>query len=125
MYPMMAVSQRGFVSFVLPATYDPLGPVACASRKYLAPIKSSCYFCPFGSVDRWRWLYEHHPELYAKAMALEEHSKHFPAQRLTDQAFRERTDLSLRALGEVFRSGGKLPAPPAVEQQPCGAECMT
>jgi hypothetical protein len=87
--------------------------------------KSSCFFCPFGSLDRWRWLYENHPDLYSKAMALEEHSKHFPAQRLTDQAFRERTDISLRSLAEIFRDGDQLPVLPAVEQGLCGAECMT
>jgi hypothetical protein len=89
------------------------------------PPKSACFFCPFSSLDRWKWLYEAHPDLYARAMALEEHSKHFPSQRLTDQAFRERTDVSLRSLAEIFRTGASLPAPPAVDQPPCGAECMT
>ena len=89
------------------------------------PQRSSCFFCPFNSVDRWRWLHETHPDLFDKAMALEEHSKHFPSQRLTDQAFRERTDISLRSLAEVFADGRPVPAQPAVEQQPCGAECGT
>lgn len=89
------------------------------------PPKSSCYFCPFGSLGRWKWLYETHPDLYEKAMALEERSKHFPAQRLSDQAFRERTDISLRTLSELFRTGAELPVLPMAEQQPCGAECMT
>ena len=89
------------------------------------PPRSSCFFCPFNSVDRWRWLYENHPELYEKAIALEERSKHFPTQRLTDQAFRKRTDVSLRSLAEIFASGDPLPTLPAVEQQPCGAECAT
>lgn len=89
------------------------------------PQRSSCFFCPFNSVDRWRWLYETHPDLFEKAIALEENSKHFPSQRLTDQAFRERTDISLRSLADIFASGGALPALPAVEQQPCGAECGT
>jgi len=89
------------------------------------PQRSSCFFCPFNSVDRWRWLYETHPDLYDKAIALEERSKHFPSQRLTDQAFRDRTEISLRTLGEVFADGRPMPALPAVEQQPCGAECGT
>lgn len=89
------------------------------------PPRSACYFCPFNSAERWLWLYENHPDLYAKAMALEEHSKHFPSQRLTDQAFRERTDLSLRTLAEIFHNGQEPSVLPAVEQQPCGAECMT
>jgi len=89
------------------------------------PPKSACFFCPFGTLDRWRWLYATHPDLYEKAMALEERSKHFPAQRLADQAFRERTDISLRTLAELFRDGTPLPVLPAIEQPPCGAECMT
>ena len=89
------------------------------------PQRSSCFFCPFNSVDRWRWLYETHPDLYSKAIALEERSKHFPSQRLTDQAFRKKTDISLRSLAEIFAEGGPMPAMPAVEQQPCGAECGT
>ena len=89
------------------------------------PQRSSCYFCPFNSVDRWRWLYETHPDLFERAVALEEHSKHFPSQRLTDQAFREQTDVSLRSLAEIFADGRPLPVLPAVEQQPCGAECGT
>ena len=89
------------------------------------PPRSSCYFCPFNSVDRWRWLHQNHPELYEKAIALEERSKHFPSQRLTDQAFRTRTDLSLRILAKVFANGDPLPALPSLDQQPCGAECDT
>lgn len=87
------------------------------------PVKSGCFFCPFNSLDRWRWLYKEHPELYARAIKLEEHSKHFPEQRLTDQVFRNRAKLTLRELGEAFESGSV-----AVLDQPeipCGGECMT
>ncbi len=82
------------------------------------PPKRSCFFCPFGSLDRWRWLRQTHPDLYAKAVALEEHSKHFPAQRLADQAFRNRTDITLRSLGEIFDRGEDLPMAMDVEQRP-------
>ena len=90
------------------------------------PPRSSCFFCPFNSADRWLWLHDNHPDLYARAVALEERSRHFPSQRLTDQAFRKRADISLRTLGRVFDGGGSMPAGPAmVDQQPCGAECDT
>jgi Phosphoadenosine phosphosulfate reductase family len=89
------------------------------------PPKSSCFFCPFGSLDRWRWLHETHPDLYAKAMELEEHSKHFPSQRLTDQAFRHNTNLSLRTLAAMFEEGTTLPVLADDAEPPCGAECMT
>lgn len=89
------------------------------------PPKSSCFFCPFGSLDRWRWLYETHPDLYEKAIALEEHSKHFPTQRLTDQAFRHKTEVSLRSLAETFSRGDPLPVITGPEDGPCEGYCMT
>ena len=89
------------------------------------PPKSACFFCPFSSVARWRWLYEDHPNLYQKAMDLEENGKHFPAQRLTNIAFRDRLDVSLRTLGEHFSKGTALPMVEHTEEAPCGAECMT
>lgn len=87
------------------------------------PVKSGCFFCPFNSMDRWRWLYETHPDLYQKAMALEENSKHFPSQRLTDQVFRERAKITLRELPLIFESRRLLAT--QAHEAPCGAECMT
>ncbi len=69
------------------------------------PKKSGCFFCPFNSKGRWRWIYENHNELYQKAVALEENSKHFPSQRLTDQVFRQRANVTLRELAESFERG--------------------
>ena len=89
------------------------------------PPRSACFFCPFNSVERWRQLRREHPDLYDKAIALEEHSKHFPSQRLTDQAFRNRADISLRTLGRMLDDGDKLPALAPAGGEPCGAECMT
>ena len=60
------------------------------------PVKSGCFFCPFSTFDRWKWLYHTHPDLYDKAIVLEENSKHFPDQRLTDQVFRKRASVTLR-----------------------------
>jgi hypothetical protein len=87
------------------------------------PVKSGCFFCPFNSIGRWRWLYENHPDLYDKAMALEENSKHFPSQRLADQVFRVRANVTLRQLRDILKSEPYLPVDE--EQLPCGAECMT
>jgi hypothetical protein len=87
------------------------------------PVRSGCFFCPFNSARRWRWLHERHPDLYEQALVLEENSKHFPAQRLTDQVFRERASVPLRQLREVLTMGGPLPEDDV--QSPCGGECMT
>lgn len=87
------------------------------------PVKSGCYFCPFNSMGRWKWLLEDHPELFEKAIGLEEHSKHFPNQRLTDQVFRERAVVTLRELGQLLEAGGHVPLKDM--ESPCGGECMT
>ncbi|WUH01926.1 phosphoadenosine phosphosulfate reductase [Streptomyces violaceus] len=36
------------------------------------PPKSSCFFCPFRTVDAWRHQRRHEPELFAVSMRLEE-----------------------------------------------------
>ncbi len=36
------------------------------------PPKSSCFFCPFRTVDAWRQQRQAEPELFARAVALEE-----------------------------------------------------
>ena len=87
------------------------------------PVKSGCFFCPFNNIDRWGWLYEEHRDLFDKAVALEENSKHFPSQRLTDQVFRNRSKIPLRVLGDQFAAG--IRAIPAFTEVPCGAECHT
>jgi len=86
-----------------------------ASEGLPIPVKSGCYLCPFNTVERWYQIYEKHPDLYFKAMALEEVSKHFPKQRLTK--------LTLRGLlNEGFNGRSKLEQP---FERPCGAYCMT
>jgi len=87
------------------------------------PVKSGCYFCPFNSMGRWRWLREKHPDLFEKAVSLEENSKHFPSQRLTDQVYRERAVITLRELGVLLEAGDSLPLKDI--ESPCGGECMT
>ena len=86
------------------------------------PEKSGCYFCPFNSTQRWKWLLETHPRLYEKAIDLEEHSKHFPSQRLTDQIYRDNALVTLRELKSRLNSDtqdvGESP------DTPCGGECM-
>lgn len=78
------------------------------------PVKSGCYFCPFQDIGRWQELYDKHPELFEKAMELEESSKHFPDQRLNVH--------TLRSLREGrFQLGMPLPT---LSDEPCGAYCV-
>ena len=125
----MKDSQVNYVTNIFPLIDRDITRAGCIEIIQQAdlpvPPRSSCYFCPFNSVDRWRWIYDNHPELYEKAIALEENSKHFPSQRLTDQAFRERTDVSLRTLANIFANNGPLPSRPAIDNQQCGGACDT
>lgn len=87
------------------------------------PEKSGCYFCPFNSAERWAWLHSTHPDLFQRSIELEEHSKHFPSQRLTDQVYRERATVTLRELGQLISTNGRMPE--ASELSPCDGACMT
>ena len=87
------------------------------------PEKSGCFFCPFNSTQRWRDLLEHYPSLVDKGIALEENSKHFPNQRLTDQVFRERHRVTLREYRKRLTQGKEAVDVP--EGQACGGYCMT
>jgi 3'-phosphoadenosine 5'-phosphosulfate sulfotransferase (PAPS reductase)/FAD synthetase len=87
------------------------------------PVKSGCFFCPFNSAERWAWLNRAHPSLYKKAIRLEESSKHFPSQRLTDQVFRTREKVTLREFRARLRRKSTVPSEPVMV--PCGGECMT
>ncbi len=79
-----------------------------------APAKSGCYFCPFNTEERWRYIWRNHRDLYLKAMRLEEQSKHFPRQKLHK--------LTLRVLRHDFRNTKEIAQN---SEQPCGAYCMT
>jgi hypothetical protein len=80
------------------------------------PVKSGCWFCPFNNAERWRWLHDTHPDLYSKAVELEESSKHFPRQLLSDQMFRPKPAVPLRDLPMVPRMN-------LGDSAPCGADC--
>ena len=87
------------------------------------PEKSGCFFCPFNSTERWKQLLDRHPGLFEKAIALEEHSKHFPNQRLTDQVFRKRDRVTLREYRTRLEGGTDAVQIP--EGMECGGDCMT
>lgn len=42
---------------------------------YAVPPKSACFFCPYQSDRRWIGTKRKHPELFAKAVALDEHAR--------------------------------------------------
>jgi hypothetical protein len=87
------------------------------------PEKSGCYFCPFNSTERWQHLLSRYPDLFEKAISLEEQSKHFPGQRLTDQMFREKYQITLREYREQLIHGKEVALIP--EGAACGGYCMT
>jgi len=44
-------------------------------EKINIPCKSGCYFCPFQNKERWRVLYFTHPNLFLKAIRLEDNAR--------------------------------------------------
>ena len=41
---------------------------------YIVPVKSGCFFCPYGTQPYWKGLKRDHPELYEKAKAMQDNS---------------------------------------------------
>lgn len=78
------------------------------------PVKSGCYFCPFNNIERWTELFKAHPELFKKAMELEENGKHMPKQRLAP--------MTLRVLQDNLKNNESLSV--IQTDSPCGSECM-
>ena len=57
------------------------------------------------------------------AIALEENSKHFPSQRLTDQSFRNNESITLRSYRKVINAASHIETIP--EGSDCSGYCMT
>lgn len=79
-----------------------------------APPRSGCFFCPFNSLSRWHEIHDKHPDLFYKAMVLEENSKHYPKQKLTR--------LSLKHLQDSFESQRTLQD--FTVRKVCASECI-
>jgi hypothetical protein len=116
----MKRSRETYITSLFPLIDERLGRADCVkiieSAGLPVPVKSGCYFCPFNTLERWSELYRHHPELYQKALNLEEGSKHFPKQTLTPR--------TLRVLRREIRSG-KISLTEGRSDGPCGAYCMS
>jgi hypothetical protein len=116
----MKRSREPYISSLFPLVDERLNRQDCVDIIQAAglpvPVKSGCYFCPFNNTDRWAELYRSHPDLYQKALALEESSKHFPNQRLAP--------VTLRVLRKQIRSGA-IGSPLEQSDGPCGAYCMS
>ena len=126
-FERMKTSRVGYITNIYPLIDTKVTRQACIEaiqeEGLPVPVKSGCYFCPFNSLSRWQWLYEQHPDLYDNAIALEEHSKHFPAQLLTDQVFRDKAHIPLRQLPAHFRRCDVDNTESTIGI--CGGECMT
>jgi hypothetical protein len=55
----------------VPAYYNPIPFEVDGKRGVYSRSRSGCYFCFFQQKIEWVWLYEQHPDLYAKAMEFE------------------------------------------------------
>lgn len=120
----MKDSRANYVTNLYPLVDAKIDRIKCANiireEGLPLPVKSGCFFCPFNNMERWQWLYENHPELYRRAILLEEQSKHFPRQHLAEPA----NGATLRVLSKLFKRHEKLPILTQT-YSPCGGECMT
>lgn len=64
-------------SIGIPAYYEKLPFKSNGEQGYYARSRSGCYFCFFQQKIEWVWLYEQHPELFAKAMEYENEKEGF------------------------------------------------
>jgi len=55
----------------VPAYYKPIVFEVDGKKGTYNRSRSGCYFCFFQQKIEWVWLYEQHPDLYAKAMEFE------------------------------------------------------
>jgi len=72
------------------------------------PQKSGCFICPFMTNHQWRMLWKRHPELFERAMLLEENAK-----RIKDGYWRATLDpsgkITLRQRKLAYESQIELP----------------
>jgi len=68
-------------------------------KGYPIPPKSGCFFCPFQRKKEWEELYLKHPDLYERAIRLEENSQQFENFKLLPSG------ISLRELRKHFGYG--------------------
>ncbi len=61
----------------VPGYYDRKEFTVGQQKGTYARSRSGCYFCFFQQKIEWIWLYEQHPELFAKAMAYENEDEGF------------------------------------------------
>jgi 3'-phosphoadenosine 5'-phosphosulfate sulfotransferase (PAPS reductase)/FAD synthetase len=61
----------------VPGYYDEKEFTVGERKGTYARSRSGCYFCFFQQKIEWVWLYEQHPELFAKAMAYENEDEGF------------------------------------------------
>lgn len=110
-------SRVDYVTNLYPLVDDKITREGCIqiikNARLPVPPKSGCYFCPFNSIERWHELYSKHPDLYRKAVLLEESSKHYPKQRLSKVALRELADNFTHKTLPVINI-----------ENPCGGECI-
>ena len=78
-------SSRKYIKNVYPLVENKINREECKqiihSHGFQIPPKSGCYFCPFQPERSWYYLLNNHPDLFKKAMLLEENGTAYP--RLT------------------------------------------
>lgn len=73
------------------------------------PRKSGCYICPFQSDHQWRELWHKHPELFARAEALEIHCDGFKRRQTSDPVAIDIRGITLSQKRLAFEAQETLP----------------
>ena len=116
----MKPAKPDYVSNLYPLVDHKIGREGCIQlikKAHLPiPVKSGCFFCPYNNMDRWKELYEKHPDLFKYARKIEENGKHMPKQKLAPREY------TLKKLEEELKQNKPLPM--IHVESPCGSECM-
>lgn len=116
----MKPAKASYVTNLYPLIDYKIGRQGCIDliRKARLPVpaKSGCYMCPFNNMARWAEIYRNHPDLYRRAVKIEENGKHFGSQSLAPGGH------TLRELAKTMKKNGRLPV--VQVDSPCGSECM-
>jgi len=116
----MKPAKPDYVSNLYPLVDHKIGREECVKiikKAHLPiPVKSGCFFCPFNNMQRWKEVYDKHPDLFKYAMKIEENGKHMPKQKLAPANY------TLRKLEKEFKQNKPLPM--IHVESPCGSECM-
>ena len=87
------------------------------------PPKSGCFYCPFQRLDQWKNLRNNHPDLWQRAVDLEQNGSHYPEMTLSNFKKKGKPMTLKQVDKELGKSLYDYDYDPANEE--CSGACMT